>query len=85
MFGDVEPVVPDTMIIAAGNNQVGTINTTLEEALMVQVLDENELPVDGLTINFAVISVPENSEGASISESSVITNSEGNARVIYTR
>ncbi len=84
VFGDVEPVVPDTMIIAAGNNQVGTINTTLEEALMVQVLDENELPADGLTINFAVISVPENSEGASVSESSVITNSEGNARVLFT-
>ncbi len=83
-FGDVEPQVPDTMIIASGDNQTGVVNTTVSEPLMVQVLDQNELPMEGVTVNFSITNQPEGADGAEISESSVITNSEGHARVVFT-
>lgn len=83
-FGNVVPQVPDTMIIASGDNQSGAVNTVAAEPLMIQILDENEEPVEGITINFSITNQPEGAEGSEISESSVITNSQGNARVVLT-
>lgn len=83
-FGEVEPQVPDTMIIASGDNQSGVVNMVAAEPLMIQILDENEEPVQGITVNFSITQQPEDAIGAQLNESSVITNSSGNAHVVLT-
>lgn len=70
---------PASLLITAGNKQIGTRGTTLPKSLVVSVKDQYGNPVPNTTINFT-----DNGAGGSFSNSAPLTNSSGNATVNYT-
>lgn len=83
-FEEVEPLIPSALLKVSGDEQIGNPEKALAQPLMVQVVDENETPVEGISVNFAVTKLPEAAMSWGLSANSVITNSEGQARVILT-
>ncbi|GAB5409930.1 MAG: hypothetical protein BalsKO_22950 [Balneolaceae bacterium] len=83
-FGDVVPVIPDTLILVSGDNQIGNPNILLSQAFIVEVQDENGDKLEGVTVNFDVTTFPSGSMSFGLSTNSVITNSSGQARVFFT-
>ncbi len=83
-FGEVEPIIPDTLILVSGNVQIGNPNTTLAQALIVEVQDENGAKLEGVTVDFDITGLPSGAMNSSLNANSVITNSEGQARVFLT-
>jgi hypothetical protein len=69
-----------TLSVTAGNNQSGTVGTTLPVAISVQVLNSyTSQPVPNVTINFSALPA-----GGSFSNPAPITNSAGIATTTYT-
>lgn len=68
----------------AGNNQTDTILSPLTEPLVVTVLDQGENPIPGITTTFAITGTPSGAIGQSLSVTSTLTDSLGNARTILT-
>ncbi len=83
-FEETEPVEPAFLNVFSGDEQMGNPGKNLAHPLTVQVLDENETPVEGIAVSFAISNLPEDALGAELSSNSVITNSEGKARIIFT-
>lgn len=83
-FEEVELLIPSALLKVSGDEQIGNPEKALAQPLMVQVVDENETPVEGISVNFSVTKLPESAMGWGLSTNSVITNSEGKARVILT-
>jgi len=83
-FEDVEPLVPSALVKISGDEQIGNPEKALAQPLMVQVVDEKEVPIEGVTVNFAVTKLPEAAMSFGLSANSVVTNSEGQALVILT-
>lgn len=83
-FEEVEPLTPSALIKVSGDQQIGNPGKALAQPLMVQVVDENETPVEGVSVNFSVTKLPESAMGWGLSAGSVITDTEGYARVILT-
>ena len=71
-------VIATALQIVSGNNQIATEQTAFPDPLIVQVNDNN-LPVLGATVNFAVTSGP-----ATLSATSAPTNAQGQAQVTAT-
>ncbi len=69
----------DSIEIVSGNNQSGEPGTELEDPLVVEVLDEDDDVVSGVTVTFSVTA-----GGGSLSETSVTTNSRGRAETDLT-
>ncbi|ACK73468.1 Ig domain protein group 1 domain protein [Gloeothece citriformis PCC 7424] len=67
-FTDIVFVVGSRLVKVSGDNQSGATGATLPNPLVVQVLDAQNNPVSGLTVNFAITS-----GGGSLSASSVVT------------
>lgn len=83
-FEEVEPLVPAALVKVSGDEQSGNPENALTQPLTVQVIDENEVPVEGITVNFAITKLPEAAMSFGLNASSMITNSEGQASVILT-
>lgn len=73
-FRDVVFLAGSTMIKASGDNQSGTVGTTLSDPLVVRVTDSNGNPQSGVTVNFAVSHC-----SASVSPTSGVTGANGQA------
>ena len=69
----------DSIEIVSGDNQSGEPGTELEDPLVVEVLDENDSAVSGVTVSFSVAA-----GGGSLSATSVTTNSRGRAQTDLT-
>lgn len=66
-----------SLSVVSGNGQTALIEATLGTPIMVLVLDQNDNPMFGSTVNFSV------SEG-SLSESSIVTGANGKASLTWT-
>ena len=69
----------DDIEIVSGNNQRGDTGTQLDNPFVVEVLDEDDDPVSGVTVTFSVTA-----GGGSLSDTSVDTNSRGRAQTFLT-
>ena len=69
----------DSIAILSGNNQRGDPGTELDDPLVVEVLDDSNDPVSGVTVTFSVTA-----GGGSLSDTSVTTNSRGRAQTDLT-
>ncbi len=69
----------DSIEIVSGDNQSGEPGTELDDPLVVEVLDEDDDPVSGVTVTFSVTA-----GGGSLSDTSVTTNSSGRAQTDLT-
>jgi len=69
----------DSIQIVSGNNQSGDPGTELDDPLVVEVLDDRNDPVSGVTVSFSVTA-----GGGSLSSTSVTTNSRGRAQTDLT-
>lgn len=74
----VASAVP-TIAKVSGDNQTGTISTALPNPLVVQVKDSAGNPQAGVTVNFAVTG-----GGGSVSPTSAVTNTNGQASTVLT-
>ncbi len=70
---------PDAIVYISGNNQSGRPGTRLANPLVVEVIDEDDEPVSGVTVTFAVTA-----GGGSVSPASATTNSSGRAQTRLT-
>lgn len=73
------PGAPASMKIVSGNRQTGEINKTLEDPLVVKVLDANGVVVPGVEVDFT-----DNGAGGSFSATSPVTDAKGQVSVQYT-
>ncbi|MBU7587107.1 MAG: DUF4082 domain-containing protein [Nostoc sp. TH1S01] len=78
-FRDIVFVAGSSLVKVSGDNQTGTVGSTLPTPLVVQVKDGSGNPQPGVTVNFAVTS-----GGGSVSPTSVITDANGQANTILT-
>ncbi len=82
-FGDLSPVTfivnvgepPAALVYISGNNQSGRPGTRLANPFVVEVVDENDDPVSGASVTFAVTA-----GSGSLSVTSVTTNGTGRAQ-----
>ena len=85
--GDLSPATfivnigepPDAIVKISGDNQSGRPGATLANPLVVEVIDANDDPVSGVTVNFAVTA-----GGGSVSPASATTNNNGRAQTRLT-
>ncbi len=73
-----------TIAISSGDAQTQGIAAQLALPLVVIVTDANALPVSGVTVNFAIASVPAAAAGYSLSAASAVTDANGLAQVFLT-
>ena len=69
----------DSIEIVSGNNQSGDPGTELNNPLVVEVLDEDDDPVSGITVTFSITA-----GDGSLSDTSVTTNTRGRAETDLT-
>ncbi len=70
--------IPDSLIVISGNNQSGSVGDTLDLPFTVKIVDADTIPVWNALVQFT----PENS-GSIVGQSTVKTDSFGNAAVYY--
>ena len=70
---------PDALVYISGNNQSGRPGQALANPFVVEVVDENDDPVDGAAVTFAVTA-----GGGSVSTTSTTTNNNGRAQTVLT-
>lgn len=68
-----------TITKVSGDNQSGTVGTTLSNPLVVQVKDSAGNPLSGVTVNFAVVS-----GGGTVSPTTAVTNTNGQTSTTLT-
>jgi hypothetical protein len=74
--GSDDPVdvpTPSTIVMIAGDEQVGRVSQELPDPLVVRVLDESGAPVASVNVTWAA------QGGGSVSPDTVLTDSEGHA------
>jgi plastocyanin len=76
--GGIGPT-PNTIVVSAGNNQVGAAGTALSESLAVLVRDIDVNPLAGVNVTFTVTA-----GGGSVSPGSRATNASGIAKTRFT-
>jgi hypothetical protein len=65
--------------LVSGNNQSKPINSQLDNPFVVRVTDAGGNPVQGVSVNFAIQSVPNGATGQSLSTTNTSTNAQGEA------
>jgi hypothetical protein len=70
---------PDEIRIVSGNDQTGQAGSRLDQALVVQVLDDNDTPIQGAAVRWSV-----ESGGGSVSPGTSTTGSDGRASTAWT-
>ncbi len=80
----VTPGTPSTITLFSGDNQSGVINTTLALPLVVIVTDEYNNPISNVNVEFKIKATPVNANGQTLSVTSSITDTQGNALTYLT-
>ena len=70
---------PDAIVMVSGNNQSGSPGQALANPFVVEVVDEDDEPVSGVSVTFAVTA-----GGGSVSSASATTNNNGRAQTTLT-
>ena len=70
---------PDAIVLVSGNNQSGRPGAALANPFIVEVIDENDDTVSGVTVAFAVTA-----GGGTLSATSATTNASGRAQTTLT-
>lgn len=70
---------PTTLSLTSGNNQSGTVGTALGSPFVVTVTDAGGNPVSGVSVTFAINSVPGGATGQSLSTTGTTTAANGQA------
>ncbi|MGJ5673033.1 MAG: N,N-dimethylformamidase beta subunit family domain-containing protein [Nostochopsis sp.] len=78
-YRDITFVVGSNLIKVSGDNQSGATGATLPNPLVVRVVNAQNSPQSGVTVNFAVLS-----GGGSVSPTSAVTNASGEASTTLT-
>ncbi|MBL1200335.1 MAG: DUF4082 domain-containing protein [Nostoc sp. GBBB01] len=78
-FRDIVFVAGNSLNKFSGDNQTGTAGSALPSALVVTATNGSGSPVSGVTVNFAIIT-----GGGSVSPSSAVTGSDGQASTVLT-
>jgi len=78
-YRDISFVVGSSLIKVSGDNQSGETGAALPNPLVVQVLNAQNNPQSGVTVNFAITS-----GGGSVSPTSAVTNASGQASTTLT-
>ncbi|MBW4603181.1 MAG: DUF4082 domain-containing protein [Calothrix sp. FI2-JRJ7] len=78
-FRDIVFVPGNSLTKVSGDNQSGTAGSALSNPLVVKVTDSSGNPTAGITINFAVAS-----GGGSVSPTSAVTGTNGQASTVLT-
>jgi F0F1-type ATP synthase membrane subunit c/vacuolar-type H+-ATPase subunit K len=85
---DAFVVGPDTRMaflsIVSGNAQTGTVGSQLPTVLSARVTDAFSNPISGLGVNFAVVSVPNNSTNYSVTNNSEVSDANGLVSTSFT-
>ncbi len=74
--------LPTFMTLLSGSGQVGSVASALPVPLAVLVTDMGGNPVSGVSVAFTIAAAPEGATGQSVSSTSAITNSAGQASTI---
>ncbi|MCA1800162.1 MAG: hypothetical protein LC650_02565, partial [Actinobacteria bacterium] len=74
---DVVADVPNSIELASGNNQTGSVTEQLGDSLAVRVIDQFDNPVAGETISFEITSAPDDATGQILSLTTSDTGTEG--------
>jgi Domain of unknown function (DUF4082) len=78
-YRDITFVVGSNLIKVSGDNQNGVTGAVLSNPLVVQVINSQNNPQSGVTVNFAVTS-----GGGSVSPANAVTNASGQASTTLT-
>ncbi|MEH2078331.1 MAG: N,N-dimethylformamidase beta subunit family domain-containing protein [Nostoc sp.] len=78
-YCDIAFVVGSNLVKISGDNQIGATGAALPNALVVQVVNAQNNPQLGVTVNFAITN-----GGGSVSPTSAITNASGQASTMLT-
>jgi hypothetical protein len=79
-----EPDVASQLNQDSGNGQTGTVTQSLADPFTVQLLDQFNNPVPGVSVNFAITTVPTDANGQALSVASPLTDQNGTASTILT-
>ncbi len=73
-----------TISLTSGNNQSKTVDQALDNAFVVTVTDQFSNPVSGVSVTFAINTVPSGATGQSLSVTNATTNAIGQASSVLT-
>lgn len=79
-----EPDIASQLNQDSGNGQTGTVTQSLADPFTVQLLDQFNNPVPGVSVNFAITTVPTDANGQALSVASPLTDQNGTASTILT-
>ncbi|MCX6132220.1 MAG: FG-GAP-like repeat-containing protein [Ignavibacteriales bacterium] len=80
----VPSLQPTTIALASGNNQSSLVSTALANPFVVTITDVGGNPVPGVSVTYAISSVPSGATGQSLSTTTTTTNSSGQASTLLT-
>jgi hypothetical protein len=75
---------PSQLVKIAGDNQSSSANTTLSSPLAVVAMDAGGNPVQGMSVTFAIATVPTGATGQSVSVPNATTDANGRATTVLT-
>ncbi|MFH0989406.1 MAG: LamG-like jellyroll fold domain-containing protein [bacterium] len=75
---------PKSIKAISGGNQSGKVTTTLPSPFVVTVLDNSNSPVPTISVAFTIVQYPAGATGQSLSRSSALTDSLGQASTLLT-
>ncbi|HTY36806.1 MAG TPA: Ig-like domain-containing protein [Bacteroidota bacterium] len=78
------PAGAPTIVQFAGADLAGTIKTTLGQAFVVKAIDPSGAPLSGISVTFAVDSIPSGASGQSLSNTIALTDNSGFASTTLT-
>jgi hypothetical protein len=76
--------LPKTLTLVQGSGQTKPINTALDAAYVVRVLDVASNPVPGVTVSFSIDTIPSGSAGQSLRVVNSLTDAQGQAQAVLT-
>lgn len=76
--------VAQTLLLASGQSQSGVVRSILPQPLVVRTVDVNNNPVSGVSVQFAIDTIPVGASGQVLSQTSVTSDLLGNASTLLT-
>jgi hypothetical protein len=73
-----------TLVLSSGNDQRGVVRSILSQPIVVRTLDANNNPVTGVSVEFAIDTIPSGATGASLSTTSTTSDLLGYASTLLT-
>jgi hypothetical protein len=82
--GKASAFIPNTISKFSGDSQSIKINTQLKDPFIVIIKDSTGKPIQGASVTFAINTYPSGATGQTLSQTSVVTGSDGKASTILT-